>query len=222
MWVIARGLRLAPEQFLAVVRQREPSSRGFALDRSDTRYDIALDKAAGEAEERPCIFWLGLPSGAGRCGIYALRPLVCQTYPAILHGGAVIRREDVLCATDAWRDGTLRQPVWGERLQRMYAEFEIYEHGVARWNTHVAAEGEQATPRAYFAFLMAYYSRLEAARAALSSQEWAEMCAQWQLCRSRGLRPLDEMLAPMAAWQPVLHAIGAAAEAALRPRRLAA
>ena len=118
-WVIARGLGMAPEQFLVIVEQREPNERGFLLDQSGSSFDIALDKAPATQPEKPCLFWFGLPSGVGRCGIYALRPYVCQTYPAFLVKGAVTRREDVLCPTPAWRDGVLQEPRWRDRLLEM-------------------------------------------------------------------------------------------------------
>ena len=103
VWVIANGLRLAPEQFLVTVPQK-PSARTFRLDGSERMYDIALDKAKARTREKPCVFWLGLPGGGGRCGIYPYRPFVCQTYPAMLNGGDPLRREDVLCPGTAWRE----------------------------------------------------------------------------------------------------------------------
>jgi Fe-S-cluster containining protein len=213
-WVIAQGLHLAPEQFLVAVPQKTPNRRGFLLDRSERTYDIALDKAPAASEEQPCVFWVGLPSGVGRCGIYGLRPFVCQTYPAWMVEGNVERREDVLCAPDAWRDGVLQRPVWRERLLQMHVEFDIYELAVARWNYHVlhAAHPAHISVPAYFTYLMNYYARLAPIRAGLDPATWQALGAAWGECYLRGVSPLMSGSPDLAPWAPVLDAILAVAD----------
>ena len=168
-WVIAQGMHLAREQFLVAVPQKTPNRRGFLLDRSDRTYDIALDKAPAAGAEQPCVFWVGLPSGVGRYGIYGLRPFVCQTYPAWMVEGAVERREDVLCAPDAWRDGTSSARSGANVCSKMHVEFDIYELAVARWNYHVlhTAHPAHISVPAYFTYLMNYYARVAPVRAGL-------------------------------------------------------
>jgi Fe-S-cluster containining protein len=209
-WVIAKGMRLAPEQFLAVVRPREPGNRAFALDASAARYDIALAKAPARTKEKPCVFWLSMPGGIGRCGIYALRPFVCQTYPATLgENGAVRRREDVLCADNAWRDGTLEHPFWRERVLRMYVEFDIYTFFVARWNAAVGQlpPAQHTSAQIYFATMLDFYGRLDQQRATLGDAEWLEMCELWAPRYTQGLSPFRESLPELQRWAPVHRSI---------------
>jgi hypothetical protein len=211
MWVIANGLNLAPEQFVIAAPQKSPNGRGFLLEPSaGTTYDIALDKQRVDGEDKPCVFWIELDGGIGRCGIYPLRPYVCQTYPAtFVDSTQVVRREDVLCPDDAWRDGVLQRPVWRERVLRMFVEYELYGLAVSRWNYHV-----QHTPQpdridlfGYYAFLMAYYGRLEPIRAALGPSEWLAMCEQWCECLRDGTSPIELNFERMKPWAAALDEI---------------
>lgn len=213
VWVIARGLRLAPEQFLIAVPQWTPTGRGFRLDRGERTFEIALDKARARTKERPCVFWYGLPGGGGRCGIYPFRPQVCQTYPAVLHQGAALRREDVLCPADAWRDGALQGPPWRGRLTHMRVETDIYGLMVARWNQHVLATAhpERLSLAGYYAYLLAFYERLAPVRAMLDAAEWAALCDQWSWAVERGSSPLVEAAPALEPWAEVLAAIRAVA-----------
>jgi hypothetical protein len=200
---------MAPEQFLAVVRQPKPNSRGFLLDRSEQTYDIALDKAPAETAEKPCVFWLGFPSGVGRCGIYSLRPYVCQTYPAFFQEQQVVRREDVLCPQGSWGDNTLQQPAWRERLHRMQVEFDIYALVVARWNYHVlhTPRPESVSVWAYYAFLLNVYTRLETMRKVLTVVEWQAMSEVWGSYYARGISPLRQETAEMTPWMDIIAGI---------------
>jgi Fe-S-cluster containining protein len=208
-WLIANGMGLAPEQFLVALRQPTPNPRGFALDNSGQTFDIALDKAPADTPERPCVFLIELPGGGGRCGIYPLRPYVCQTYPAYLLDGAVARREDVLCPTEAWRDGALRAPIWRERLARMQVEFDIYALAVARWNYHVRQTPQpgQISLMGYFAYLLHFYDRLQPARDGLGPAGWQAMAAAWTACCRAEGSPLTAPRASMAPWAAGVAAI---------------
>jgi Fe-S-cluster containining protein len=209
-WVIANGLHIAPEEFLVVVPQQDQNGRGFYLDRTGTTYDIALDKQKSDAEKRPCIFWLEFPGGIGRCGIYPLRPFVCQTYPAALSiDGAVVRREDVLCPDDAWRDGILQSPIWGQRVLKMLVEYNIYGLAIARWNYHVehTPRPESISILTYYSFLMDYYSQLEPLRVETGEDEWKAMCAIWGQAALRGLGPFTMVLDELQPWSGIIEGI---------------
>jgi Fe-S-cluster containining protein len=223
-WVIANGLRLAPEQFLAVVRPREPGSRAFALDASPARFDIALAKAPARTKDKPCVFWLSMPGGIGRCGIYALRPFVCQTYPATLgENGAARRREDVLCADDAWRDGVLDHPFWRERVLRMYVEFDIYTLFVESWNAAMAQlpDGHRVPAQVYFASMLDFYGRLEQLRAT-SADEWLAMCEYWAPRYTQGLSPFRQALPELQPWAELHRSIALAAQQSIAALHLPA
>ena len=216
-WVIANGLRLAPEQFLIAVPQHEPSPRGFRLGSNEQTFDIALDKAPARIKKKPCVFWVGLPSGVGRCGIYPYRPHVCQTYPATLQAGAAVRREDVLCADDDWRDGRLQAPIWRERLVRMQVEYDIYMLAVARWNERVAraSRPEHASVVTYFTYLMHFYARLEPIRSAAGADRWQALCESWTAGLARGEHPLAADATSPAPWSSIIDDIRAIGDAFL-------
>jgi Fe-S-cluster containining protein len=208
-WKIARKLQLAPEQFLVTIPQKSANERGFLLDDSERTFDIALDKAPQEAESQPCVFWIGFPGGIGRCGIYPWRPYACQVYPARLNSGIPKKRDDVLCPDDAWRDGSLRQPIWRERLLRLQVEYDIYGLAAARWNYHV-----RNTPArhlinvlGYYTYLTNFYGRLEPMRDSFDDREWMELSERWGECWAEGFSPLVTRTSEMEGWFEVLDAI---------------
>jgi Fe-S-cluster containining protein len=209
-YVIACGLHLAPEQFLVALRQREASPTGFRLGADGGTYELALDKAKARTRDKPCVFWVGLPGGIGRCGIYPYRPFVCQTYPATLVGGTVQRREDVLCPTASWRDDRLLEPEWRNRLLRMQVEYDVYALAVARWNHHAdrASAAQSLGLELYLAFLMEFYRRLDPVRSILSEGQWGKLDESWAKSLQAGCSPLlgdiPEALAP---WSDVFEAI---------------
>jgi Fe-S-cluster containining protein len=208
-WLIATSMRLAPEQFLVPVKERETTGGGFLLSGEGPTYDIALDKAPARSEEKPCVFWVGVPGRGGRCGIYPVRPRVCQTYPAYLHDGQVARREDVLCPTAAWRDGTLQHPAWRRRLEAMRVEYDIYRLVVACWNDHV-----RRTPRpellsfvGYCTYLLEFYDRLAGLRAAMPDAEWDALCACWSERLQAGDVPLSGDVPGLRPWAWFIDAV---------------
>jgi Fe-S-cluster containining protein len=223
MWTIARGLRLAPEEFVRCVRQEQadsqsqsfPLSQNFLLDRSGASYVLVLDKQQVNRKNKPCIFWLGVPGGtAGRCGIYSYRPLVCRSYPASLVGEEVVRLEDVLCPVDAWRDGTLQRPSWRDQLLRLYAELNIYWLAADRWNKHImrVAQVENITAYSYLDYLMNFYSRLEPLREASGDGEWNAMCAWWHKQKLQSINPLADKIDESQPWAVTIGAIRNVAE----------
>ncbi len=210
VWQIATNLRLAPEQFLVAVAQEEPDGRGFLLDRSGQTYDIALDKARTSAKDQPCVFWIGLPGGIGRCGIYPFRPQVCQTYPATLGDVRVERREDVLCPRPAWRDGTLRQPVWAQRLHAMSVEHDIYRLVAARWNDHVlrTATPDLVSLPGYYEYVLQFYERLALVRAGIAPEDWAALCERWAWHLRQDVSPLVDDVPDLRPWTWLFHEVG--------------
>lgn len=158
---IARGLGLAPEEFVVAVPMEDPS--GFRLDAGEQLHRLALDKRREGEAAGWCVFWLALGSAAGRCGIYALRPQVCQAYPATLHDGEVVRRSDVLCLAGAWGPGSaLAGPAWRRRVERQYAELELDAIVNAHWDARASLpEPPDAALAAYIAWLVEVYAHME-------------------------------------------------------------
>jgi Fe-S-cluster containining protein len=165
-WRIGRGLCLDPESFLVYFPLADQEKAGFVLAPGGTRYDIALDKVGAFRKGNPCIFWMDFRTGRGRCGIYRLRPFVCQTYPAYLANDSVLLRDDVYCPQGAWHLVAMDLPDFRRRLQRFRSEQDVYGSLVQRWNRHVEQTGATHAVRGYYAYLWDAYDEIEGAGAA--------------------------------------------------------
>jgi Fe-S-cluster containining protein len=161
---ISIGLGLHPGQFVVPTSFGDPPD-GFRVDTTGRTYRLSLDKRRSGAAAGWCTFWMPVGDGLGRCGIYALRPGVCRTYPATLVDGEVALRSDILCPDGSWEVGSgLFSEQWRGRAERQYAELEIDAYVNRRWNesaalTRVPEDGY----RCYLDWSFAVYRRLSAA-----------------------------------------------------------
>lgn len=137
LWRIVQAQRLAPNLFVQREPEDRPTSTGFLLQPNGSTYTIALRHQYDRRNERPCIFLMHLRDGVQRCGIYAHRPIACQTYPMELHPHGVIPRQDMLCLRGSWAGVTANPGQWRERLIRQDAEWDRYAGVVQPWNTAV-------------------------------------------------------------------------------------
>jgi hypothetical protein len=211
LWRITRGLEYPPEKFVQVLTQDTRNSHGFVLDNSGHSFSLALAKTISPADGgEQCVFWLSLDQGAtGRCGIYGLRPAVCRTYPAIMHGTEVVRREDVMCPTEAWRDNILQGRRWRDDLFRVTVEFDIYRLAVGQWNRYVEAQsdGKAHTHEEYIAYLLDFYDALEGIRESEGEDNWDLMSEWWGTLRLGGVGPLVDTSIDRGEWSPVLDKV---------------
>jgi hypothetical protein len=185
-WVIARGLHLPLESFLIAFPVTGPNDRGFLLEPQGERYEIALDKVGRFQKGNPCIFWIDLGNDRGRCGIYAFRPHVCQTYPAYQQQDTIILRSDVLCPTGSWNLTGIDLPLFRQRLFRFRVEQDIYSCIVAAWNRTSERLGVARGLSEYYAFLTNTYDALERFRAGITPdvldaivERWGAMDSSW-------------------------------------------
>jgi Fe-S-cluster containining protein len=161
---ISTGLGLDPNQFAVPTSYGEPPD-GFRVDTSGRTHRLSLDKRRRGNAAGWCTFWMPVGEGLGRCGIYALRPGVCRTYPATLVDGEVALRSDILCPDGSWgRDSELFSTQWRTRAERQYAELEIDAYVNRRWNgaallTLSPGDGY----RHYLDWIFAVYRRLSEA-----------------------------------------------------------
>jgi Fe-S-cluster containining protein len=204
VWLICTRQRLSPEQFLVARPQDKPSRDGFLLDAAGPAYGLMLDKQGPLRVKQPCVFLLRLPDGSSRCGIYADRPVVCQTYPMGLWHDDVIIRDKVLCPPDAWPGGEVRRPAWRAAIQRQRLHFDVYYQVVARWNARVTASpatrfslpafvstsdrgtwraasnpGRPFALREFFDYLLNVYDRLARLDEAIGEAELDRIRAGW-------------------------------------------
>lgn len=181
VWRICRGQHLSPEQFLIPCPQEQPEGDGFRLEREGKTYALALDKQGRLVKTQPCVFLVDLPGGGGKCGIYADRPIVCQTYPMSLMQGVVFERTKTQCPPGSWSPHAPKDPVWRTRLQRLHLRYDVYAEVVARWNARVELDttGAVLTFFEYFGYVLNVYDRLTALDSILGEDTVSAVEASW-------------------------------------------
>lgn len=221
-WLIATRLRLPPASFLVYFPVAEDAERGFRLHPGGPRHEIALDKVGGFRRGNPCVFWIDLMNGRGRCGIHAVRPHVCQTYPAYQDGDVVMLRDDVLCPEGSWSLSGMDLATFRARLHAFRIEQDVYAAVVAAWNDALEGSARGRTADDYYAHLMEAYDRLAAVRQALPADEERRLVAAWGALERSAPSPLlvDPGFTPGSA--AILERIRAAVGAATPALRLAA
>jgi len=163
VWRIVQEQRLAPGLFVQHEAEKNPTSAGFLLRPRGQTNAIALRHQYDRRNERPCIFLMNLREGVQRCGIYAQRPIACQTYPMQLQPTGVIPREDMLCPGSSWAGITQRPGPWRERLIRQDHEWQRYAGVVQAWNTAVRLRPSKTDYGLdqYLAYVVAAYDYLK-------------------------------------------------------------
>lgn len=159
VWRIVQEQRLAPGSFVQREPEDYPTLTGFLLRPGGPTYAISLRHQYDRRNERPCIFLMQLRDGVQRCGIYAHRPLACQTYPMQLQPSGVVSRADMLCPRGSWADITERPGEWRERLIQQDAAWDHYATVVLAWNTAVRQRPADSgyVLDDYLAYLIAAY-----------------------------------------------------------------
>lgn len=162
VWRIVQEQRLAPGLFVQREPEDYPSSAGFLLRPNGSTYTIALRHQYDRRNERPCIFLMQLREGVQRCGIYAHRPIACQTYPMQLRPAGVAPRDDMLCPSGSWAGVTQRPGEWRARLIRQDNDWQRYAHVVHAWNMAVRLCPPESgfVLDQYLAYLVAAYDML--------------------------------------------------------------
>lgn len=178
-WVIGTSLRLPLESFLVYFPVGDHVERGFRLEPGGPRFEIALDKVGGFQRGNPCIFWVDLMNGRGRCGIYSVRPHVCQTYPAYQHGDLVMLRDDVLCPEGSWSLAGMDLPLFRNRLHEFRIEQDIYAAVVTAWNEYIDRDERAQRIDLFYAHVMNAYDRIDRVRSILTPQASARLLEAW-------------------------------------------
>jgi Fe-S-cluster containining protein len=212
-WLISRRLELALPSFLVHYLVGDDAQRGFLLAPDGPRHELALSKVGTFKAGSPCVFWLELADGRGRCAVYAVRPHVCRTYPAYLQDDTVLLRDDVLCPTGSWHLAAMDLPVFRERLYRFRMEQDIYDYVVSAWNRRVDRLGAVRPLEEYYAYLMSVYDALDAVRQAVPDSASARLVATWG---SRSVARPNPLVANLegdgGAWDGLIDSIRAVVE----------
>jgi len=196
VWLICTQQRLSPEQFLVVFPPAEAGLDSFLLESGGPPLGLMLDKQGPLKAKQPCVFLMHFGGGIERCGIYAQRPVVCQSYPMTVWRGDVQIRDDVLCPPDAWPAAAVRRPAWRVALQRQRMHFDVYRQAVMRWNARVAAApARRFASGEYFSYLLNVYDRLARLDGEVGEAELLRVRDSWGLLRRVGdpapSRPAD-------------------------------
>ena len=180
VWQLATRQRLSPESFVVVVPEKAPRPEAFRLQAEGQPFSLALDKKGTFHMNRPCVFLMELPGGNARCGVYAERPIVCQTYPMSLWSGVVAQRKDTLCPPDSWPLAQVVRPHWHEKLRRLVFRLDIYGEIVARWNARVAAlPSVTFVLPEFLAYMLNVYERLDAMERELGEETMGVVEGSW-------------------------------------------
>lgn len=166
VWRISRALDTPPWTFLRYFEVREPRRDAFALDGSARRFRIALAKGKARRKNAPppCIFLMRTRGGSHRCGLGALRPLVCRAFPAELVDGLLYLRPDSGCACTDWSLAQVDIAEETSLVQARDAESEEYCEVVARWNERLSffPPGAYTDFPAFCSYLLDAYDELAA------------------------------------------------------------
>lgn len=159
IWRIATALRAPPESFLRLVPA--PSSHGFALDHAQPLVYPALARRALSSRSAQCVFLLQFGDQASRCGIHSLRPLPCQSFPAVGVAGQIEIDAAPGCTCRSWSVAEIDREAVSALLQQEAGERERYHEVMRAWNTAVALTKRRYTFSNVCQYLLEVY---EAAR----------------------------------------------------------
>lgn len=155
---IARTMQVAPWDFTVYCDALEGAIDGFQLAPGGPAYQVALAKR-GPVGPRgaPCLFLWKLADGHAQCGLGSLRPLACQTYPALLVDG-LLRVESSACTCRRWSTVDLDEERERAQIEQMLAEAAKYSDVVAAWNRRLADQPGARTYPEFCAYVLAAYA----------------------------------------------------------------
>lgn len=181
VWAISTQQRLDPEEFVTAFPLSKPAPDAFQLNGDSFTFVMALNKQGEFIVEAPCTFLVQLGGGHARCGIYAHRPVVCQSYPMIMFRETVIQRKDSLCPPNSWSAEDVQRPAWRAKIQHVNMSFDIYHEVVARWNARVMSSptGTTYPLKVYFDYLMNVYDQLGGLEAEVGAETLERVEANW-------------------------------------------
>lgn len=164
VWRIARALDTPAWAFLKYFPSAGNRPDAFYLPGSETGFRLALAKGPTRATRSPapCTFLMRTRGGYHRCGLGALRPMACRTFPSEILDGVVCVRNDGGCTCRDWSLADVDLSEEAALIAARQDEAREYHAIVARWNDRVesAEPGETFDFPAYCAFLLETYDDL--------------------------------------------------------------
>jgi Fe-S-cluster containining protein len=159
LWRITTTLAAPPWEFALYADAAPQATDGFCLEAGGPAYQIVLAKRGAVGPEgAPCVFLWKLRDGHAQCGLGALRPLVCQAYPAVLVDG-LLAADSHPCTCRRWSLGDLAGDEDRARIAGILTEAAEYAEVVAAWNAALPARpGGAATYREFCDFVISAYA----------------------------------------------------------------
>jgi Fe-S-cluster containining protein len=134
---IMKSLKLDPTHFLDL-RPAEGIKNDFPeVLINDKPFFLALDSKMAKED---CTFLLEVGS-TRRCGIHAIRPMGCKTYPFELKETGLETVESVLCPWQYWPKGEEREKYIRD-ISQSRLEREEYKKIVEKWNSRHSEKGD--------------------------------------------------------------------------------
>lgn len=159
VWRISGALELSPWDFTLYAEAVEGAADGFLLAPEGPPYQVVLAKR-GEVgtDGAPCIFLWKLADGHAQCGLGALRPMTCLTYPALVQDG-LMRVESSACSCRRWSVLDVDEGRERALIGQMFSEAVEYVEMVADWNGMVAANGRERAYSEFCEWVLEAYNR---------------------------------------------------------------
>lgn len=152
---IARALQLAPSDFVTYHSLPEGAEGGFHLNPEGPLYALSLVRRLFPDERAsPCIFLLRTNDQHGLCGLGALRPNQCRTFPAYLADGFVTMAHQPAGCIRTWSYGDINLDEERQELIRSQAEEAAHNALVEEWNQRVRSDGRERSCEEFCAFLI--------------------------------------------------------------------
>jgi len=145
---LAAALDVPGESFVELALVEGSSADSFLLSATGPEYELVLARRAGGAGETDdCVFLLQLQDGSRRCGVHALRPLVCRCYPFFLEDMLLRVDADHLCPDDAFDSAQVEAAPQRIEIMRKVVERDVHRLLLDAWNRQVAVDEEQSPAR---------------------------------------------------------------------------
>lgn len=150
---ICDALTVQPWDVAVACAAEEGAPDGFQLAQGGPFHQMALVRREGGA----CTFLWRLNDGHAQCGLGALRPAVCQAYPALLVDGVLCANSSA-CTCRRWSLFDLDGDADRALLRGLAAEQAAYVAIVQRWNEALPPAPARRSYRQYCAYLQEAYA----------------------------------------------------------------
>ena len=159
MWRISEALELAPWDFTMYTDAVEGAPDAFQLSCDGPFFQVILGKRGETGPQgAACIFLWKLADGHAQCGLGALRPLVCLSYPAVLIDD-ILRVDESRCSCRRWSLVDLDADSEMELIEQLMDEKAKYSEIVVAWNQQLRGIAGAQAFRDFCAYVLQECSR---------------------------------------------------------------